>query len=210
MNQGQDNVSCYSDDSVKTLETQISCNQVCQSSFSNTNSCQSNPYHKEIVAQKVPREVKKNDKQKDALDNSKDIDYVLNNIVGGGGWGQWFVWILLVPIRCAGSLPMVLHIFGAYKPIHRCLVPICDSNTTLNNIFSPSWINAAIPLNQHTTSEAFKVDQTYDSCRMMHISEESNFPAIVNPEPCDLSRFNTSSIVPCQWGYVYDLSLIHI
>ncbi len=57
----------------------------------------------------------------------RDFDYILDEIVGGGGWWQWKKCLLFVPsYLTVGNLPLLLHLFTAYTPPHRCLVEGCD------------------------------------------------------------------------------------
>ena len=56
-----------------------------------------------------------------------DFDYILDEIVGGGGWWQWKKCLLLIPSYLTnGVLPLLLHLFTAYTPPHRCFVDGCD------------------------------------------------------------------------------------
>ena len=56
----------------------------------------------------------------------KDIDYILEKIVGGGHRWQWRTALLLVPIYISTGIPTLLHVFSAYTPKHRCFVKGCD------------------------------------------------------------------------------------
>ena len=55
-----------------------------------------------------------------------DFDYILDGIVGGGGWWQWKKCLLLIPQYLTNGLPLLLHMFTAYTPPHRCYVDGCD------------------------------------------------------------------------------------
>ncbi len=55
-----------------------------------------------------------------------DFDYILDEIVGGGGWWQWKKCLLLIPQYLTNGLPLLLHMFTAYTPKHRCYVEGCD------------------------------------------------------------------------------------
>ncbi len=57
----------------------------------------------------------------------RDFDYILEHIVGGGGWWQWTRCLLLIPQYLTNGLPLLLHTFTAYTPQHRCFVPGCDN-----------------------------------------------------------------------------------
>ena len=56
----------------------------------------------------------------------KDIDYIFENIIGGGGIWQWLVILLIWPIGIASEFPLLLHLFTAYEHKHRCYIPGCD------------------------------------------------------------------------------------
>ena len=56
----------------------------------------------------------------------RDIDYVLTDIVGGGGRWQWFMVFAMWPITFAAGYPILIHMFTAYEPRHRCYIPGCD------------------------------------------------------------------------------------
>ena len=60
------------------------------------------------------------------MEGEKDIDFILTNIVGGGGRWQWFMVFAMWPITFAAGYPALLHMFTAYEPRHRCAVPGCD------------------------------------------------------------------------------------
>ena len=59
-------------------------------------------------------------------EGGRDIDYLLDNVIGGGGWGQWIVLLCQLPIGIASGLPTLIHMFAAFEPRHRCYVPICE------------------------------------------------------------------------------------
>ena len=83
---------------------------------------------------------------KDVKETSKDIDYLLKNIIGGGGWGQWLILIAQYPIGVASGLPLLIQMFAAYEPRHRCFVPNCDGNGFLNNTNTMPFVG---PSNTH-------------------------------------------------------------
>ena len=59
--------------------------------------------------------------------SKQDIDYIFENIVGGGGRWQWlFVVGCTFPIHLASCLPLLIHLFAAYEAKHRCYIPGCD------------------------------------------------------------------------------------
>merc|ERR1711876_10132 len=77
-------------------------------------------------------------------DGGKDIDYLLDNVIGGGGWGQWIVLLCQLPIGIASGLPTLIHMFAAYEPRHRCVIPNCeDSSNKLSNTIKASFVQFA-------------------------------------------------------------------
>ena len=52
--------------------------------------------------------------------SKKDLDYVLEEVVGGGGRWQWGKWLFLVPTYLAMGAPaLLMQMFSAYTPTHR-------------------------------------------------------------------------------------------
>ena len=52
--------------------------------------------------------------------SKKDLDYVLEEVVGGGGRWQWRKWLFLVPTYLAMGAPaLLMQMFSAYTPTHR-------------------------------------------------------------------------------------------
>ena len=74
------------------------------------------------------------------MEDKKDIDYILNNIVGGGGYWQWFMVFAMWPISIASFSPALLHMFTAYEPRHRCFVPGCDHKIGKGTIWKHMYI----------------------------------------------------------------------
>lgn len=66
----------------------------------------------------------------------KDLDYILDHLVGGGGRWQWTKMVFLIPVYVAMGLPLLLHMFTAYTPEFRCLVPACDGVSNGNSSLS--------------------------------------------------------------------------
>ncbi len=90
-----------------------------------------------------------------------DIDYILDNYVGGGGRYQWLIFLATLPISWAASYPLFIHIFAAYKPDHRCFVPSCDDqNATLN----ASHTEFTIP-KEHLYTSIFMDNAKLDPCK---------------------------------------------
>ena len=97
----------------------------------------------------------------------------------------------LSAVGFASGYALLIHMFSAYEPRHRCYVPNCDDRNT-NSSFLPQWIDFAIP-NNSMTSEMLKVDESYDSCSMFQPIGES----------CSPGDFNNSLVIPCD-SYVYE------
>ena len=146
------------------------------------------------------------DTQNNSLKNEEeDIDFIFDNIVGGGDGGdlgQWVILAALIPIGLCAGFPLFMHLFACYEPKHRCFVNSCDNLTKVSNIDS-SWIAFGIPTNdgsegQTCQAEMLKDDEKYDSCHMYSQIDEST---------CELHSFNKSSIQNCQ-VFVYDKSVV--
>ena len=125
---------------------------------------------------------------------SNDIDFLLEKVVGGGGWAQWIILICQVAIMIASGLPTLIHIFAAFEPSHRCYVSYCDQNDSANAIHT-HFTQFALP-NEYASSEIFKEDETFDPCQMYERTEEST-------NTCTRTSFNHSSIQKCK-KWVYD------
>ena len=97
---------------------------------------------------------------------SIDIDYLLENVIGDGGRGQWLIFLVQFPILIVSVIPWLTQMFSAYEPRHRCYIPTCDDsmNTTKNTIHN-SFLEFALP-KDYTSSEIFKEDENFDPCKM--------------------------------------------
>ena len=61
-------------------------------------------------------------------DSEKNLDFdTILDLVGGGGKWQWRKLFWLAPAHIAYGIPLLLHLFTAYAPSHRCYVQGCDS-----------------------------------------------------------------------------------
>jgi hypothetical protein len=94
-------------------------------------------------------------------EKSKDIDYILDNYVGGGSRWQWLTLITLFPTAWAGAYPLFMHIFAAYEPTHRCFVPSCDDATSVMNATHTDF---TIP-KEHLYNNIFGENAKLDPCR---------------------------------------------
>ncbi len=84
----------------------------------------------------------------------QDLDYILEHIVGGGGWWQWRLSIIMYPTLCAAGFPLFLDLFGAFLPKHRCLIPGCDPGDindpektfgTNSSIYDADYLSFSLP-----------------------------------------------------------------
>lgn len=129
----------------------------------------------------------------------RDIDYLLDNVIGGGGWGQWIVLLCQLPIDIASGLPTLIHMFAAFEPRHRCHVPICEdvSNPIVGNTSTSihsEFVNYALP-KEYGSSEILREDEKFNPCKRFEVVDDS-------VTTCAASSFNSSSSVSCdQWVY---------
>ena len=123
-------------------------------------------------------------------EGNRSIDYILDKIVGGGGWGQWIIVIAFHPILYCSVMPLIIHLFTAFEPRHRCYIPMCDNQTA--SPVQELWVQFAIPT-KHTSTEMLKSDEKFDPCNMYEMIGDS----------CKVESFNQSNVVPCK-NYVYD------
>ena len=138
-------------------------------------------------------------------EENRDIDFIYDNIVGGGDlkdFGQWLILLALIAVSFLSSWPVYINLFAGYKPRHRCLIPNCD-NESITAIFSPDWISTSIPANGLSTGdtcqvEMMKMDEQYDPCHKYQTIDEYT---------CNAESFNFSTIENCN-SYVYDNSVI--
>lgn len=121
-------------------------------------------------------------------EGNRSIDHILDKIVGGGGWGQWIIVIASYPVIYC-SMSLLMHMFTAFEPRHRCFVPICDNDSS--KIQEP-WVHFAIPSNQDS-KEMLKSDELFDPCNMFEMVGDS----------CKKDAFNQSKSVSCE-QYVYE------
>ena len=131
---------------------------------------------------------------------TNDIDYILENIVGDGGWGQWMILICTFPIGMVSGLPILIQMFAAFEPRHRCFVPNCDEDFH-NNELQATFVQHALP-KEYGSSEMFREDETFDPCNMFeYVNNDNQTTKTCNPE-----LFVNSSVIKCD-QYVYDTSV---
>jgi hypothetical protein len=77
---------------------------------------------------------------------TKEFDYILESIVGGSGRWQWQKVLLLIPgwIATGGAGSLLIQMFSAYTPPHRCYVDGCDDQMELQE-FKTEFLNFTVP-----------------------------------------------------------------
>ena len=143
--------------------------------------------------------IKESDKAKEDT-KTNDIDYILENIVGDGGWGQWMILICTFPIGMVSGLPILIQMFAAFEPRHRCFVPNCDDNLNYNEI-QTEFIKHALP-KDYGSSEMFREDESFDPCKMFESVGQGN----LTTQNCNAQSFLNSSVIKCDL-FVFDTSM---
>jgi hypothetical protein len=69
----------------------------------------------------------------------------------------------------AGCYPLFIHIFAAYEPNHRCLIPSCDS---LNSQFNESHAELSIP-KEESGGHMFTEAEYFDPCKRFDFVQEN-------------------------------------
>ncbi|QQP50785.1 Organic cation transporter 1like [Caligus rogercresseyi] len=108
------------------------------------------------------------------------MDYILTHLI------VFFAFIADI----AGGIPLLLHMFTAFAPDHRCSIPVCDAS---NNT---EWMDFAYPLSQKS-SNFLKTDTEYDTCQSFKVIDENG--------GCEKSNFNASVVESCE-DWIYDQS----
>ena len=88
------------------------------------------------------------------MTRKKDIDFILESIVGGNGLWQWKNVLILYPLLSVGGYPLFISIFAAYTPPHRCLIPVCD---TPNSVLDEPFMNFSAPSGKNITVQSFRL-----------------------------------------------------
>ena len=129
------------------------------------------------------------------------MDYLLEHVVGAGGWGQWLILICQFPIGMASGLPILIQMFAAFEPRHRCFIPNCDNEGTSNitNNIHETFVQHALP-KEYGSSEIFREDENFDPCRMYEFINHPTEPG------CSQHSFDNSSVLRCD-QFVYDDSV---
>eukprot|EP00096_Caligus_rogercresseyi_P016187 TRINITY_DN8755_c0_g1_i1.p1 TRINITY_DN8755_c0_g1~~TRINITY_DN8755_c0_g1_i1.p1 ORF type:complete len:552 (+),score=61.03 TRINITY_DN8755_c0_g1_i1:48-1658(+) len=118
------------------------------------------------------------------------MDYILTHLVGSQGRAQWKIVFFAFIADIAGGIPLLLHMFTAFAPDHRCSIPVCDAS---NNT---EWMDFAYPLSQKS-SNFLKTDTEYDTCQSFKVIDENG--------GCEKSNFNASVVESCE-DWIYDQS----
>ena len=121
-----------------------------------------------------------------------DFDTILENYVGGGGKWQWSKIFWLAPGHIAFGIPVLLHIFAAYTPPHRCFINGCDSN--VNPAFEASFLDYSTP-RDHASSTFLRDREDFDPCQSYSKIRST----------CSARSFDQKTRQNCS-KYVYDHS----
>ena len=139
------------------------------------------------------------------VDETEDIDYIFDHIVGGGDggdFGQWIILAAIIPVALCAGFPLFMHLFACFEARHRCYVPNCESsNKTLS--LDVEWMTFAIPTNvgheeQTCQAEMLKEDELYDSCQRYGRKDINT---------CNSESFNQTSTEKCE-TFIYDTSVV--
>ena len=76
------------------------------------------------------------------------FDQILNNFVGGHGKYQILVTLATSIIYNFANGILLIHIFTAYAPPHRCHVPQCEATNTTKVIFSDNLLFDTLTINK--------------------------------------------------------------
>ena len=120
---------------------------------------------------------------------TKDIDYIFENIVGGGGKWQWYIMALIYPIVFTSAPPCVLHLFTAYLPDYRCSVPNCDFGDIS---IQADYLEFSVP-KEYSSTEIFTTAK-FDPCHVYKV-KQSGF--------CIQEAFDNSTIETCE-EFIYE------
>ena len=125
------------------------------------------------------------------------VDFLLENIVGPGGWGQWFIFICHLPCYIALVIPLFIQMFAAFEPRHRCFVPNCDGISNISAIMEAPFVDYSLP-KAYGSSEMLREDEPFNPCQMYDVRDK-------NTATCSPLSFDNSSVIGCN-KYVYDTS----
>ena len=141
----------------------------------------------------------------DEKQDSKDIDFILEHLVGSGNqsdFGHWIIFLAITLVSLCGNVPVSMHLYAAFEPRHRCFIPNCDNSNTTNMIDVP-WINFTSPKNimngENTCkAEMLKKDEYFDPCQRYLAYDASS---------CNSSSFDREKAQKCE-KFVYDTLVV--
>ena len=126
-------------------------------------------------------------------EKNMEFDTILEQYVGGGGKWQWrklFIW--LAPVHVACGVPLLLHLFTAYAPSHRCYIEGCESPSTQD--FHADFLKFSTPTD-HASSTFLRDAEDYDPCQTF----------VHQSSLCHPRAFDRTTKENCS-RYVYDTS----
>lgn len=103
------------------------------------------------------------------------FDTILNEYVGGAGLYQWLCTLAMMLVKYGSIIPILLTVFTAYEPSHRCYIPECESlngSKVMNNIFKSAWLEFALP-SEKSSNNYLAVQNKYDGCKMYDFANSS-------------------------------------
>ena len=103
------------------------------------------------------------------------LDTILNEYVGGAGLYQWLCTLAMMLVKYGSIIPILLTVFTAYEPSHRCYIPECESlngSKVMNNIFKSAWLEFALP-SEKSSNNYLAVQNKYDGCKMYDFANSS-------------------------------------
>ena len=125
------------------------------------------------------------------------LDFILEEIVGGGGLWQWRTTFIVFPLMWISAYPLFLSIFAAYIPKHRCYVDACEGDPKISDLYAP-WTEFAIP-DSESREDALDEALPFDACHKFLFRNESD-------SECAPDSFNVNITETCDGRYVFDRS----
>ena len=104
------------------------------------------------------------------------LDTILNEYVGGAGLYQWLSTLAMMLVKYGSIMPLLLTVFTAYEPSHRCYMPQCESlngTKVTNDIFNHAWLQFALPT-ENSSNNYLAVQNKYDGCKMYNFANYSS------------------------------------
>lgn len=125
--------------------------------------------------------------------NLNSFDEVLEHVAGGAGYWQVGTLLISLPLLMIGLVPLLLHLFTAYTPAHRCMVPVCEN--VMNTSITQPWLDMAIP--NHNHHHNFLSEKTSSNQCEMYSYQWLN-------GSCSDDNFDQTDLATCTDGYVFD------